>query len=69
MSFVCIEICDIIELSVINCDLNNAIEHTSVEFSESFDDLNDISVIEYIEDEVEDNFNYIDDDIIEIIDQ
>ena len=69
MSFVCIEIQDIIEISVINCDLNDAIEYTSIEISESFDDLNDISVIEYIEDEVEDNFNYIDDDIIEIIDQ
>lgn len=67
MSFVCIEIQDIIEFSVINCDLNDTFEHESIEIHESLTDLNDISAIEYIEDEVDDNFNNVDDEIVEII--
>lgn len=67
MSFVCIEIQDIIEFSVIDCDLNDAFEHESIEIHESLTDLNDISAIEYIEDEVDDNFNNVDDEFVEII--
>jgi hypothetical protein len=54
MEFICVEVLDIIEFSNMDFSscLNNAIEYTAISIPEPAIDLSEISVIEYMDDDV-----------------